>query len=62
MKHKPWPPGGPWICEEPPLNVGWSSAVSKLLARNCLLIGRKELCVIPEMLSTGTPDAGVVDK
>lgn len=26
------------------------------------LIGRKELCVTPEMLSMGTPDAGIADK
>lgn len=47
--------------EEPQLNFGWRCAVNTLLARNCLLMQRREPCTIPETPSLGAPDAGVVD-
>lgn len=58
MKQTAWPPAGLWHHEEPQLNFGWNCAVNNLLARNCLLIGRKRISVIAEVLSLCVPDAG----
>lgn len=58
MKQMAWPPAGLWHHEEPQLNFGWNCAVNNLLVRNCLLIGRKRISVIAEVLSLCVPDAG----
>lgn len=62
MKREAWPPVGHGFQEEPQLNAGWSCAVNNGPARNCLLLGRKECCVLPETLSLGAPQAEIIHK